>query len=204
MREETPVRVSPQEWLNAVRQAAAEGFGYFDWLGCVDEIGHRDTFQIVLVLRNIDRPALGRERPGRRTLTTEVPRDEPRLDSVGSVFAGAGWHEREAAELFGVEFVGGESRRLLLAPSFSGSPLRKDEVLVARAAVAWPGGNEPGENDAPPASSAGARSPGRRRLVPPGVPDPAVWGDRDSDIPAASAAEVADAATGGRARRRRS
>ena len=91
------------------------------------------------------------------------------------VFAGAAWHEREVAELFGVEFVGGERRRLLLNPEFEGTPLRKDEVLAARTGMNWPGAKEPGRD--------AMASPGRRRLVPPGVPDPAVWGDRDASQP---------------------
>jgi NADH-quinone oxidoreductase subunit C len=47
-----------------------------------------------------------------------LARDDPRIDLVRGVFAGAAWHEREVAELFGVEFVGGDSRRLLLNPEF--------------------------------------------------------------------------------------
>ena len=83
-------------------------------------------------------------------LQTFVPRDHARLDSLAGVFAGAGWHEREAAELFGIEFVGGDPRRLLLDPGFVGTPLRKDEVLAARAGLSWPGGQGAGgERSAP-------------------------------------------------------
>ncbi|MBA3529970.1 MAG: NADH-quinone oxidoreductase subunit C [Propionibacteriaceae bacterium] len=180
--------VAPSSWDAAVRQARSEGYGYFDWLGCVDEIGRSDTLRIVLVLRNLASP--GRDC---LTLTTEVPRDDARLDSISDVFTGAGWHEREAAELFGMDFVGGDHRRLLLDANFSGTPLRKDQVLAARAGASWPGAKEPGETEA---------SPSRRRMVPAGVPDPAVWGDRDPDKPAAEPAEVADSAVGGRVRRR--
>ena len=84
-----------------------------------------------------------------------------------------------------MEFVGGDSRRLLLNPEFEGTPLRKDEVLAARTGLDWPGAKEPGETDA---------SANRRRMVPPGVPDPAVWGDRDDAQPAAEPAEVAESA----------
>ena len=182
--------VPPQDWLATVRQARDDGFGYFDWLGCVDEIGRSETFRIVLVLRDLDRLEAAP-----LVLATEVPRDEARLDSIGSVYPGAGWHEREAAELFGVEFRGGSPRRLLLDPNFSGTPLRKDEVLGARAGLSWPGAKEPGEAD--------GASPGRRRMVPPGVPDPAVWGDRDPELPPAADDEVAESAVGGRVRRRK-
>jgi len=179
--------VLPEDWLAAVEELKADGFDYFDWLGCVDEIGRRNCLRIVLVLRDLAR----RAEP--KMLSCVLPRDEPRIDSVRTVFAGAAWHEREAAELFGVEFLGGEHRRLLLNPEFEGTPLRKDQVLAARTGMNWPGAKEPGESDA---------SPGRRRMVPPGVPDPAVWGDRDASQPAPDPAEVAESVRG-RARRRR-
>lgn len=175
--------------MHAVQTARDEGFGFFDWLGGVDEMGRTDTVRIVLLLRRSSGPE-----PRTRMLATNLPRTDPRLDSVGSVFVGAGWHEREAAELFGVEFVGGARRRLLLDPSYSGTPLRKDEVLAARAAQDWPGVKEPGESDA---------SPSRRRMAPPGVPDPDVWGNRDPELPPATPAEVAASAVGGRVRRQR-
>ena len=181
--------VSPEDWLAAVKALQSDGFDYFDWLGCVDEIGRRDCLRIVLVIRNLGQGA----EP--RMLSCSLPRDDPRIDSVSGVFAGAAWHEREAAELFGVEFVGGERRRLLLSPGFEGTPLRKDEVLGARTGMEWPGAKEPGESS--------HASPSRRRMVPPGVPEPAIWGDRDPLQPAADAAEVAESAVGGRVRRRR-
>lgn len=180
--------VLPQDWRAAVEALRADGFDYFDWLGCVDEIGRRHYFRIVLVVRDLA------QRAEPRTLSCSLPRDDPQIATVSGVFAGAAWHEREVAELFGVEFVGGERRRLLLSPGFEGTPLRKDEVLAARTGMDWPGAKEPGESDT---------SLSRRRIVPPGVPEPAVWGDRDpSELPADSA-EVAESAVAGRVRRRR-
>jgi NADH-quinone oxidoreductase subunit C len=180
--------VLPEDWLAAVEALKSDGFDYFDWLGCVDEIGRQDCLRIVLVVRKVS------QRAEPRTLSCSLPRADPRLDTVSGVFAGAAWHEREVAELFGVEFIGGDHRRLLLNPEFEGTPLRKDEVLAARTGISWPGAKEPGETEA---------SPSRRRLVPPGVPDPAVWGDRDASQPDAEPAEVAESAVGGRVRRRR-
>ena len=177
-----------EEWLAAVESLKANGFDYFDWLGCVDEIGRQDCLRVVLVVRNVVQDA------EQRMLSCSLPRSAPRIDTVSGVFAGAAWHEREVAELFGVEFIGGDHRRLLLSPEFEGTPLRKDEVLAARTGMAWPGAKEPGETEA---------SPSRRRLVPPGVPDPAVWGDRDASQQPADPAEVAESAIGGRVRRRR-
>jgi NADH-quinone oxidoreductase subunit C len=181
-------QVAPEGWLAAVEKLKADGFAYFDWLGCVDEIGRQDCFRVVLVVRNL---AQGAEA---RVLNCLLARDDPRIDTLSGVFAGAAWHEREAAELFGLEFIGGERRRLLLNPDFEGTPLRKDEVLAARTGMNWPGAKEPGESDF---------SPSRRRLVPPGVPDAAVWGDRDESLAPPEPTEVVESAVGGRSRRRR-
>ena len=66
---------------------------------------------------------------------------------------------------------------------------RKDVLLAPRQETRWPGALEPGESDA---------SPSRRKLVPPGVPDPAVVAD-----PASTPADIALSATGTRVRGRR-
>ena len=198
--------VAPEDWLSTVATARVEGYAFFDWLGAEDLIGRRDALLVVLALRRLDQPA------DVLLLGTELDRDTPRLGSIRSLYAGAAWHEREAAELFGVEFVGGDPSRLLLAAGFTGTPLRKDDVLAARTGMPWPGAKEPGESDLPSgmspepvegrASTASARS-ARRRLVPPGVPDPATWGDRDAAAPDPRPTEVVESAADGRSRRRR-
>lgn len=182
-------------WHAAVRAAREDGYDWFDWLGCVDEIGVSDELRVVLSLRRLDDPGAPE-----LLLQCRLARPAPVLASVRDLYAGAAWHEREAAEEFGVEFVGGDPRRLLLDGG-AGAPLRKDDVLAARTAEPWPGAKEPGESDAG-AGAAGGASPSRRRMVPPGVPAPEVWGDRDPDGPRADPAEVAAAVSGGRVRRR--
>ncbi|QDP95222.1 NADH-quinone oxidoreductase subunit C [Microlunatus elymi] len=179
-------KIDPTDWRTAVAAAKQDGYCFFDWLGAVDQIGRANTFEVVL--RLVDRGEAG---PRAIRLRTSVPREDPRLDSIADIFAGAGWHERESAELFAITFTGGDPRRLLLADDFVGAPLRKDAVLAARSGVDWPGAKEPGG------------APSRRRMVPPGVPEPEVWGDRDPSAAEPDPAEVAESAVGGRVRRRR-
>lgn len=175
--------VAPGEWVAAVAAAKAAGFVWFDFLGGVDEIGRADEIRVVL--------RLARAREGVR-LEVRLDREAPRLDTISGLFAGAAWHERETAEEFGVEFIGGDPRRLLQRePGLW--PLRKDRVLGARAALPWPGAKEPGDDGAP----------SRRRMVPPGVPDPEIWGDRDPAAEEPTAEEIAESARGGQVRRRR-
>lgn len=179
--------VSPDEWVEAVTAERDAGHRWFDWLDCVDEIGRSDEFRLVLQVLN---RATGEV----RRLETRIDRTAPAIATLSVVYAGAGWAEREIHDLFGVEFLGGDGTPLLLERRYGGHPLRKDEVLGARAAMAWPGAKEPGESEA---------SPSRRRMVPPGVPDPAVWGDRDPNLPDPTPEEIAASAQGGRVRRRR-
>jgi NADH-quinone oxidoreductase subunit C len=157
------VDVPAVRWLDALRLARDRlGLDYFDWLSAVDELD--DGFTIVVHLWSLTARS-------HLLLRTRVPRSSPRLPSAVSVFRGAAWHERETYEMFGIEFDGHPNLVPLLLPDgFEGHPLRKEFVLAARAAKAWPGAKEPGESE--------HGAPSRRTLQPPGVPDPAAWGPR--------------------------
>ena len=158
------VTIPLNDWVNAALLARDElGCVLFDWLGAEDAgrpgaVGERHT-----VLLHVVDPS---NRDG-LLLRTEVGVGEE-LPSVAHVWAGAAWHEREAAEMFGLALAGAPAERLLLSETFAGHPLRKDFVLASRVVRPWPGALEPGESTA---------APSRRRLAPPGVPDPS-WGPR--------------------------
>lgn len=183
-------RVAPQEWHEAVRAARNEGYAFFDWLSAVDETDAEPAGEqspgpgLDVVCHLLDVRGAGDDVRGasdglrRVLLLTRVPEGQA-LASVTDLFAGAAWHERETAEMFGVGFEGFDDgtgmglRPLLLPDGFEGTPLRKSFVLAARASKPWPGAKEPGEGE----GSSAKRSPSRRRLLPPGVPDPS-WGPR--------------------------
>jgi NADH-quinone oxidoreductase subunit C len=60
-------------------------------------------------------------------LHVTVPRTNPALDTVSTVWPGADWHEREAWDMMGVRFTGHpDLRRILLKDDWVGHPLRKD------------------------------------------------------------------------------
>lgn len=176
-------RVAPHGWREAVEQARAAGFTYFDWLSAHDqrdaEDEHGPGFEVVVHLMDLSQQDPAGPRVLRRVLLhTRIPEGQE-LASVTGLFAGAAWHERETYEMFGIPFAGfddgtGEGLRPLLLPhGFEGMPLRKDFHLAARASKPWPGAKEPGEGE----GATARRSPSRRRLLPPGVPDPS-WGPR--------------------------
>ncbi|MBO3746953.1 NADH-quinone oxidoreductase subunit C [Streptosporangiaceae bacterium NEAU-GS5] len=150
--------VAPEEWLSALLGARDRGYEFFDWLTGVDD--PPDAFQVVAhVFNPVEHAHL--------LIRTRVPRADPVLPSAVEVYRGANWHERETYEMFGVIFEGHPNLVPLLLPDgFEGHPLRKDFVLAARVAKAWPGAKEPGES--------GSGAPSRRKMAPPGVP--ADWG----------------------------
>jgi len=157
------VDVPPEQWVAAAtlaRDDADLALTFFDWLSGVD--AGDAGFEIVAHLWSVPR------RHG-VLLRTTIARDAARLASLVPVFPGAAWHERETFEMFGVVFEGHpDLKKLLLPDEFEGNPLRKEFVLAARVAKAWPGAKEPGESE--------SGAPSRRRIRPPGVPDPNVWG----------------------------
>jgi len=56
-------------------------------------------------------------------LKTEVPRDNPSIPSVVSIWESAHFHEREAFEMFGVKFEGHpDLRKLLTLDNWDGPP----------------------------------------------------------------------------------
>lgn len=186
---------SPDTWHGDVAAALAEGFGWLHGLDAVDNLGRRDTITITCRLLRFGAGEQPANAPEACELVCEVPRDGGELPTVTDLLAGAEWYEREVHDFFGVHFAGGSDLPLLNHdPSIR--PLRKDFVLATRAATPWPGGREPGE-------SRQAGAPSRRRLAPPGVPDPQVWGARDLSDPAPDAEELAASLAGGRVRRRR-
>ncbi|GAA2129764.1 hypothetical protein GCM10009760_01390 [Kitasatospora kazusensis] len=166
------VDVPAEHWIEALT-AARDGLGltYFDWLSAVDELA--DGYSVAVHLAEAGTP--GRVR--HLLLRTRVPRDKAVLPTAVGVYAGAGWHERETHEMFGIDFAGHPHLVTLLLPDgFEGHPLRKEFVLAARVAKAWPGAKEPGESE--------GDGPARRKMQPPGVPDPNEWGPLKGTLPA--------------------
>ncbi|MEU9159275.1 NADH-quinone oxidoreductase subunit C [Streptomyces sp. NPDC048424] len=169
------VDVPVGSWIAALEIARDKlGCTYFDWLSAVDEPG--TGFRICAHVASLEN-----HRVRRLLLRTTVPHSAPSLPSAIAVYAGAEWHERETYEMFGVVFTDHPHLvHLLLPENFEGHPLRKDFVLAARVAKAWPGAKEPGEAHDPDA-------PKRRQMLPPGVPDPNDWGPMKGQLPPAPA-----------------
>lgn len=93
-------------------------------LSGVDHYGEEPRFEVVyLVYSTVHRCHL--------RLKARVAEESPTIDSVVSVWSGADWHEREAFDMFGIEFRGHPNlKRILMWPGYPHFPLRKDFPLA--------------------------------------------------------------------------
>jgi NADH-quinone oxidoreductase subunit C len=137
-------------WAVDVARHVEAGFDHLDLLTAIDR-PRSDQIEVVIHLQRRHESGAVEDAWGR----TLLDRDAPLLDSVTSVLPAAAWHEREIAEMFGVEIRGHPDPSPLLLHSIDGPPpLRKDTPLLARIETPWPGAEEAG----------------RRRASVPGVP----------------------------------
>lgn len=99
---------------------------YFDYLSdlCgVDYLGKKPRFEVVYNLYSI-------KHRHRIRLKAGVPEEDTNIDSVTSVWIGADWHEREAYDMYGINFKGHpDLRRILMPEDWEGHPQRKDYPL---------------------------------------------------------------------------
>ena len=96
----------------------------FKVLLCIAAVDYTEHIQVVYVLLS---PRYGGSHEHKLLVKTNVPPAAPRLPSLTALWPAADWYEREAHDLFGVEFEGHPNLSpLLLYESFQGYPGRKD------------------------------------------------------------------------------
>jgi NADH-quinone oxidoreductase subunit C len=117
------VRVRRDAWsavATFLRDDPATKMEMFIDLTVVDRFSTEPRFDVVMHLYSVSLKQ-------RVRLYAGVPEEDPTLDSLVPVWAGANWFEREAYDLYGVRFKGHpDLRRILMYPEFVGHPLRKD------------------------------------------------------------------------------
>ncbi len=143
------LRVPRSEWVESHR-ALKGRLPFFSWLSAIDwaadvavgdapEPGEETAEEIEERFEVLSRISDVSSGDG-LVLSTDLPKDDARLDSLTAVYAGADWHEREAAEMFGIDFVGHPNLAALYLPDgFEGHPLRKSYALLSRQVKPWPG-----------------------------------------------------------------
>jgi NADH-quinone oxidoreductase subunit C len=102
---------------------------YFDSLSCLTAIDlgpEQNQIEVIYTLYSI---------PKHVTVHLKVvtERDQAVIPSVSSIWKTADWHEREAYDLVGVQFLNHPNlTRILLPADWEGHPLRKDYVEQER------------------------------------------------------------------------
>ena len=139
------VRVAAESWVDAHTTARDElDLVFFSWLSAIDwanEVAAGDPLREEIEERVELISALSDLTDGNMVLlSTELEKASPRAPSLVDVYAGANWHEREAHEMFGIDFEGHPNLiHLYLPDSFVGNPLRKSFPLLSREVKPWPG-----------------------------------------------------------------
>jgi NADH-quinone oxidoreductase subunit C len=96
---------------------------HLELLGGVD---YKDRIEVVYVMTSL-------KHGHRYILKCRLPRENPTIGTVESVWAAANWHEREAYDMFGIVFEGhSDLRRILCPDDWDGYPLRKDYKFPTR------------------------------------------------------------------------
>ena len=115
------VRVGLDQLLGTIERVRGPlGHARFVDLTVVDQLRREARFELVYLFYALDEHTWLR-------LKTHTDGQAP---SITPIVAGANWYEREAFDLFGIEFVGHPNlERIMLPDNWQGHPLRRTEPL---------------------------------------------------------------------------
>ncbi|WP_176231344.1 NADH-quinone oxidoreductase subunit C [Candidatus Hakubella thermalkaliphila] len=95
----------------------------FDYLKGLTAADYNDYLEVIYCLYSFDNAYS-------LIVKAKIDALDPRVDSVISIWTGVDLQEREAAEMYGIDFVGHPNlKKLLLEEGFEGFPLRKSFQL---------------------------------------------------------------------------
>ena len=137
--------VVPRERWVEVHEVLKEHLPFFSYLSAIDwsaEVAVGDPpagdevverYEVMTRISDVDE--------GKALIvSTEIPKDDATIPTLIGVYGGANWHERETAEMFGIDFEGHPNLiKLYLPDGFQGHPLRKSFPLLSRDLKPWPG-----------------------------------------------------------------
>ncbi len=139
------IEVDSHSWVDTHKTLKAEfNLKFFNWLSAVDwdndvKIGDAPkepvtpSFEIISCLSTTNSDDLV-------ISSTKISKEDPQIDSLVEVFGGANWHEREAYEMFGINFLNHPNlKKLYLPDAYEGNPLLKSFELISREVKPWPG-----------------------------------------------------------------
>lgn len=114
------IKIQSEKILEVSSFAKSDERLQFDYLSCLSGVDYKGKLGVVYHLYSMTHKH-------KIVLKVEVLTETPNVHSVESVWKTANWHEREAFDLIGINFIGHpDLRRILLPDDWEGHPLRKD------------------------------------------------------------------------------
>ena len=139
------INVDISSWIDTHKILKKDfNLSFFNWLSAVDwdnEVKTGDapkepvtpSFEILSCLSQTNSNNLV-------ISSTVISKEDAEIESLVGVFAGANWHEREAYEMFGINFLNHPNlTKLYLPDDYEGNPLLKSFELISREVKPWPG-----------------------------------------------------------------
>ena len=139
------IKVNSTEWIESHKQLRDEfNLRFFSWLSAIDwdnevSVGEAPKesvspcFEIITCMSDLANNNLV-------TLSTIISKSDPKIDSLVEIYDGANWHEREAFEMFGINFENHPNlEKLYLPDGYEGNPMLKSFELISREVKPWPG-----------------------------------------------------------------
>ena len=103
-----------------------------NYLSSVTAVDYLEFLESVYHLYSVDK------RTGPVVLKVRVPRNNPKIPSLVSIFRGAEFQEREAYDMFGIIYESHpDLRRIFMWEGFEGFPLRKDYIPEDEDVLEW-------------------------------------------------------------------
>jgi len=91
-----------------------------DFLACLSAADLQTHFAVVYQIRSL-------KDKSEMMVKVLLDHDKPQVATVSTLWANAGWFEREAYDLFGIHFSGhADLRRIMMPDDWVGHPLRRD------------------------------------------------------------------------------
>lgn len=117
---ELTLTIVKEEIRTAARTVQTAGYNFFEDMTAVDWFPSEPRFQLSYHI-------LSHGFKERIRLQVLLQGEDPVVDSITPVWAGANYYEREVFDLFGIRFEGHPNQRRILMPEeWVGHPLRKD------------------------------------------------------------------------------